>query len=426
MTYRRLLLPLVLTALVAASLPVSHGVAAPRAVRGVVRGDLGPASGMPFVAARRALEAQAAALQVDASRFRFESVRRSIVGVHVRGREFRGGVPVEHTSVAVHMVDGRVWQVEARASSLPGSPAHPALTPAAAVRVAEALAGVAHPFVPSVAERRLVPNGGSLADAYVVWVASVRPAFAGAVVIRSTNGRLLEIRDDRRTYDGRASVFDPNPVVTLRDPSLREPGVDFQGVDTDLDSRALDRALVSLPIKGYEPSQLLLGRLVGPWVDARAALPLQGPEFHYTRSAPQFEATMSYAHMDRLQRFFQGMGFRGQAGVNAESQLIIAFPVQGFDNSFYQPGNDLMLVGAGGVDDGEDAEVIVHEYGHAVHDAQVPGWGEEHEGGSMGEGWGDFLAGAFYAGRISGGFQDECIMDWDATSYSDGPRPAAS
>ncbi len=49
-------------------------------------------------------------------------------------------------------------------------------------------------------------------------------------------------------------------------------------------------------------------------------------------------------------------------------------------------------MGAGGVDDGEDAEVILHEYGHAVHDAQVPGWGDTHEGGAMGEGWGDFLA----------------------------------
>ena len=40
----------------------------------------------------------------------------------------------------------------------------------------------------------------------------------------------------------------------------------------------------------------------------------------------------------------------------------------------------------------------------------------------MGEGFGDFQAGAFYA-RESGGFQDECIMDWDATSYSSANPP---
>ena len=82
-----------------------------------------------------------------------------------------------------------------------------------------------------------------------------------------------------------------------------------------------------------------------------------------------------------------------------------------------------MLLGAGGVDDGEDAEVIVHEYGHAVHDAQVPGWGSAHEGGAMGEGFGDFLAAAYYARDLSGGFHDPCLMDWDATSYSSADPP---
>ena len=41
----------------------------------------------------------------------------------------------------------------------------------------------------------------------------------------------------------------------------------------------------------------------------------------------------------------------------------------------------------------------------------------------MGEGWGDFLAGAFFAATSSRGFQDECIADWDAVSYSDAKPP---
>jgi hypothetical protein len=127
---------------------------------------------------------------------------------------------------------------------------------------------------------------------------------------------------------------------------------------------------------------------------------------------------MAYAHLDRYQRYLQNaLGFTGAASVNAESQDVYALPVQGYDNSFYQPGNDIMVFGAGGVDDGEDAEVILHEYGHAVQDAQVPGWGANNEGGSMGEGFGDFQAGTYYA-RNSDGFQDPCLMDWDSTSYS--------
>jgi hypothetical protein len=69
------------------------------------------------------------------------------------------------------------------------------------------------------------------------------------------------------------------------------------------------------------------------------------------------------------------------------------------------------------VDDAEDAEVIWHEYGHSIQDNQVPGFGESLEAGAQGEGFGDYLAGTLGA-PLSGGFQDACIADWDAVSYS--------
>ena len=64
----------------------------------------------------------------------------------------------------------------------------------------------------------------------------------------------------------------------------------------------------------------------------------------------------------------------------------------------------------------EDAEVIWHEYGHSILDNQVPGYGTSVEADSIGEGFGDYLAGSLGA-KLSGGFQDVCIAEWDATSY---------
>ncbi len=68
------------------------------------------------------------------------------------------------------------------------------------------------------------------------------------------------------------------------------------------------------------------------------------------------------------------------------------------DNSFYLPDQagrgGSIVFGAGGVDDAEDGEVIVHEYGHAIQDNQVPGFGETPQGGAMGEGFSDYLAAA--------------------------------
>lgn len=267
-------------------------------------------------------------------------------------------------------------------------------------------------------------NAGLLLTAqgavYRVAVLSLRPAVAATVDVSAATGRVVAVRDDNRYADAVGTVFDPNPIVTARDSTLRQPGVDEAGADTDLDSAALTAQLKDVPIRGYDAAQAPAGRLVGPWAQVQGAQPyvaLDG-RIEQTRGMPGFEGLMAYAHIDRYQRYLQEtLGFTGGAAINAEPQDTYALPVQGFDNSFYQPANDLMVFGAGGVDDGEDAEVILHKYGHAVQDAQVPGWGGAPEGGAMGEGFGDFQAGAYYA-HTSNGFQDVCLMDWDSTSYS--------
>ncbi len=55
--------------------------------------------------------------------------------------------------------------------------------------------------------------------------------------------------------------------------------------------------------------------------------------------------------------------------MNEESQDL-RINQWGADNSYSWDKHDVIRLGKGGVDDAEDAEVILHEYGHAVHDAQ--------------------------------------------------------
>ncbi len=89
----------------------------------------------------------------------------------------------------------------------------------------------------------------------------------------------------------------------------------------------------------------------------------------------------------------------------------------GADNSFSWDKKDLLRFGKGGVDDAEDAEVILHEYGHAVHDSQVPGFGSSLEAGSIGEAWGDYLA-VTVSNVIAPTPDAPCVADWDAVSYT--------
>ncbi len=391
------------------------------ASRHVLYGDLADARGTPRAVAAAALRTYAARLGVDAAAFRFDTVRQSLTGIHVRGAEVRGGVPIEGTAALVTIAGGRVVEVAAYGVGVvTGGPVATPVTAVTAVASALRAARVTTPLAPSVAHRLLVPADGVLADTWRVDVLSVAPAVARTYDIAAATGRVRAVRDDRKFVDGSATVFDPNPVVTARNTTLREPGVDVMGVDTDLDSAELTAQLKTVRLRDLDPTDLSAGKLTGPWVSVIGpSLPSNDGKFAFTRGMPQFESTMAYAHVDRLQRYIQSLGFKPSAeqGVNAEPQKVVTMHVEVYDNSFYQPGNDVIVYGAGGVDDAEDAEVIVHEYGHAIQDAQVPGWGATGEGGAMGEGWGDFLAASYYA-RTSHGFGDLCVADWDATSYS--------
>jgi Zn-dependent metalloprotease len=76
-----------------------------------------------------------------------------------------------------------------------------------------------------------------------------------------------------------------------------------------------------------------------------------------------------------------------------------------------------LTLGRGGVDDAEDAEVIVHEYGHSVQDNQVPGFGSTPDAGAIGEAFGDYLA-VTVSEHFAPTADEPCVADWDSTSYT--------
>jgi hypothetical protein len=89
------------------------------------------------------------------------------------------------------------------------------------------------------------------------------------------------------------------------------------------------------------------------------------------------------------------------------------------DNSFFSPRQRSLTFGTGGVDDAEDADVILHEYGHSLQDQAVHMFGESLQASSIGEGWGDYDA-AMMSFQETGGdpAHDPCMFEWDATSYT--------
>ncbi len=107
--------------------------------------------------------------------------------------------------------------------------------------------------------------------------------------------------------------------------------------------------------------------------------------------------------------------------MNAESQQLKTDAFAD-DNSYYDPSVDRISLGSGGVDDAEDPEVIWHEYGHAIQDDQIPGFGTTQQSGAIGEGFGDYMAAVMSQAAATPNDTPitpaACLMDWDSTSYT--------
>jgi hypothetical protein len=210
---------------------------------------------------------------------------------------------------------------------------------------------------------------------------------------------------------GKGTAFLPNPVADLQNQSLTD--------EKDADYPALAAAYHQVTLTDLDGT----GRLVGKWVNvvSETGDPAYSPtnEFHYRRNDDRFEQVMAYYWVTEAQRYIQRLGFGSTLRpVNMESQDV-RINQWGADNSFSWDKKDMMKFGKGGVDDAEDAEVILHEYGHAIQDSQQDpfGYGAGFEARSIGEGFADYWA-VTVSNVIAPTPDAPCVADWDAVSYT--------
>jgi hypothetical protein len=216
-------------------------------------------------------------------------------------------------------------------------------------------------------------------------------------------------------FGGRAggTVFDPNPVQQL--------GIQTLTDNKDADYAALAPAYRRVVLTDLDASGTLTGRYVRVKSATGAAAQTVGGDFpDWHRDVDQFEQVMGYYWVTTAQHYLQSLGFGSSLrGVN-QRQIELRINQFGGDNSFFREDKANITLGKGGVDDAEDAEVIIHEYGHSVQDGQVTGFGTNLESGSIGEGFSDYLAvvvTSWASGRPTL-TPEACIADWDAISYT--------
>jgi hypothetical protein len=211
----------------------------------------------------------------------------------------------------------------------------------------------------------------------------------------------------------RGTVFFPNPV--------QQTGLQSLTDRKDADYVALQPAYRRVTLTDLDPS----GSLTGRWVRVKSTTgkPVrieagQLPAYH--RDVDQFEQVMGYYWVTTAHHYLSSLGFGSDLRPVNNRQIELRINQFGGDNSFFRDDKANITLGKGGVDDAEDAEVIVHEYGHSIQDSQVTGFGTSLEAGSIGEGFSDYIAVAVtdWATGVPTRTPEACVADWDSTSYT--------
>lgn len=134
------------------------------------------------------------------------------------------------------------------------------------------------------------------------------------------------------------------------------------------------------------------------------------PEFNFTRSESGFEDVNAFYHITNMQEYIQSLGFDNI--VNYQIAVDV-HALNGADNSNFNSGFNppRLQFGEGGVDDAEDADVIIHEYGHAIMSSAAPGTNVGTERRALDEAIGDYFASSY--SRAISDFRWEDVFTWD-------------
>lgn len=262
------------------------------------------------------------------------------------------------------------------------------------------------------------------------------PVFAEVKIVNAIeqlffDGKVIYERDTRSYFalpDSLVTgkVFNPDPLTTAQ--LVYTPGSYFDNGDAN--APWLDNELKTVNFTANFNGSLFLlenAYIKIADVDSPKVLPASSimPQFFYNRSQSSFEDVNTFYHLNQYREYVHSLGF------SIADHLLTADPhaFSGLDQSAFSPngGSPQLLFGIGGVDDAEDADVIIHEYGHFLSYNAAPGSNVGSQRNSLDEGMGDYLA-ASYSVALSS-FNKDWVFNWDGPPWSginEGGRTVAS
>ncbi len=382
-------------------------------------------SGSAASAARSFLSAHTTALGIGNVTLGTEQTVIAPGGAHVRIAQVHRGIPVYGAGVSVatnaaHQVTmvSNATIADIEVATAPQFDAQRAVILArAALHTGDRAIG--SPDSASLVVFRAADGSDHLA--YRVTITREEPAGDWELILDAESGAILQQQDMFVKYEegqrvrGSGMVYVTDPLSSARQAYGANGFVDAG--DTDSDSLNAYRTRVGLDSVTYTGGQFVLQ---GPYCTlADIEMPIDSmfsaatPDgFDFTRSQQGFEAVNAFYHITASYRRLLDLGFSSDrlAAIRVDPHGF-----QGQDNSHFSPTGNWVSFGTGGVDDAEDADVIWHEYGHAIQYAFAPTWGGG-ECAALGEGYADYWAASF--SRSAGAWtaadaQFNWVYKWD-------------
>ena len=344
-------------------------------------------------------------------------VRDSLGATHVRLQQTVNGIPIDGAVSTLSMLPGAAGVTFAMDKHIPAavaSAAPPAISSTQAEQAVTAAVGIQASRGATTTGLKYQREGLGLRLVWQVLAPAAQPLGDWLANVDAQTGDVIDYSNVMAFDSG--MVFNPNPYEASG-----------HTVPPPTNCATAPNAATLAPLR---TSKTLLGitaaqnKLKGAYVDMTApgivgAYKASGQAnepsrvYNYNCNDDRFEEVQTYFHIDATQRKIQSLGFTGGSSILNSPIPAHAHYASGCNAFFSAEDKGLHFFDGDNInclsDSGEDADVIVHEYGHAIQADEVPGFGfgaplTVEQTGSMGEGFGDFMTAAM--------FGDPCVGGW--------------
>lgn len=215
------------------------------------------------------------------------------------------------------------------------------------------------------------------------------------------------------TESCQAYIFQPDPLTS----SQSQYGTNGLIDNNDNDSPALNNERKAVTIEatlqnGIYSLENEYAKIIEYQSPAEAPVTSNTPYFNFTRSQSGFEDVNSYYHLAKFAQYILSIGFNM---LKNEQILIDTHAENGEDQSThrfdYNYDQHVISQGEGNIDDAEDADVVVHEFGHALSFGACNDCNSGAERSALDEAIGDYFA-ASYSYSLSN-YKWKEIFSWD-------------